>query len=433
MLKKITLAIGGIALIVASVPMFAAFEAHVINVTAKIENALKVSTAEINYGTVFPQEKLDKLFDVSLSDSFVDSQGTGPNQILNFGFETPEVTDPAKWQIFADGTSGLGWTVEWETGVNTFNSVSRPNPALQELHENVLGPAAEGDQYTELDSDWDGPSGSLNGEPALVKIYQNIATNPGTMYQLRYAYSPRPNTAFGDNLLKVRINGTQVQTQQLAGSGAIAWQYYTYVFTATTATTKVEFAGGGTNNSLGVFLDDVTLRSIGKDVFYVIRQKPKCLAEDGTHPQVTEDAQGVFHCPDGSVMMPLLCPYLSKHETTADGDVANNDGPGITAFHGLPAPWTLATTLATQVGGQLSITGQDVSDTWDIDLKVPCFKGACAQDWDDFVKTESGNPNIIPADYMADPLLEHEIYGCDLWLEVIGIGGIPELPPILVP
>ena len=431
MFKKVMIAIGAFALTIVSVPLFAAFEAHVINVTATIENALKVNTNSIDFGTVFPQEKLDKDFTVSLSDSFVSSQGGGGNLVLNFGFETPEVTDPAKWQIFPDGTSGLGWTVEWETGVNTFNSVSRPNPALQELHENVLGPAAEGDQYTELDSDWDGPSGSLNGEPALVKIYQNIATDIGTKYELRYAYSPRPNTAFGDNLLRVRINGVEVQTQQLAGGGAIAWQYYTYVFTATTATTKIEFAGGGTNNSLGVFLDDVSLRSIGKDVSYVIRQKPKCVDETGAHPQVTEDANGVFHCPDGSTMMPLLCPYLSKHEITADGTVANNDGPGITAFHGLPGPWTLATTLLTQVGGGLSITEQDVSDTWNIDLKVPCFKGACAQDWATFVKTESGNANIDPADYMADPLLEHAIYGCDLWLEVVGIGGVTPSPELI--
>lgn len=412
---------------VATVPMFAAFEAHVINVTATIENALKVNTSAIDFGTVFPQEKLDKDFTVSLSDSFVSSQGGGGNLVLNFGFETPEVNDPAKWQIFPDGTSGLGWTVEWETGVNTFNGNPRPNPALQELHENVLGPAAEGDQYTELDSDWDGPSGSLNGEPALVKIYQNIATDIGTTYELRYAYSPRPNTAIGDNLLRVRINGSEVQTQQLAGAGAIVWQYYTHVFTATTATTKIEFAGGGTNNSLGVFLDDVSLRSIGKDVSYVIRQKPKCLAEDGSHPQVTENSDGVFVCPQGSVMMPLLCPYLSKHETTADGVVANNDSTGINAFHGLPGPWTLATTLSTQVGGALSITGQDISDTWNIDLKVPCFAGACAQDWASFVHEQS--PDADPNAYMADPLLEHEVYGCDLWLEVNAIG--TQLPPEL--
>ncbi|MFN7088380.1 MAG: vWA domain-containing protein, partial [Candidatus Paceibacteria bacterium] len=38
--------------------------------------------------------------------------------------------------------------------------------------------------------------------------------------------------------------------------------------------------------------------------------------------------------------------------------------------------------------------------------------------WPQFVKEESGNPQISPADYEADPALESQIFGCDLWLEV---------------
>src|SRR3990167_2350440 len=49
-----------------------AFEAHVINVTAKIENALAVNTDPINFGTVFPQEQLDRQFTVDLSRSFLE-------------------------------------------------------------------------------------------------------------------------------------------------------------------------------------------------------------------------------------------------------------------------------------------------------------------------------------------------------------------------
>ena len=421
-MKKVLIGLGAVAVIVASVPMFAAYEAHVINVTAHIENALKVDTKAIEFGTVFPEEKLESQFTVLLSDSFVSSQGCG-NLISNGSFENPEVTDPAMWQIFPDGTAGLGWNVEWETGVNTYNSATRPNPALQELHEGVLGPAAQGDQYAELDTDWDGPSGALNGEPALVKIHQNISTVPGGKYELRYAYSPRPSTPIGDNLLLVRIDNAQVQSQQLAGGGSIVWNYYTYQFIATSATTKIEFAGGGANNSLGVFLDDVSVTCIGKEVTYVLRQKPKCVDnQDATkHPLVTEDANGNFICPEGSTMMPFLCPYLSKHEITTDGALNENDGPGITAFHGLPLPWTMQTTLDTQREGRLSITNQDSLDTWVIDLKVPCFKGSCAQDWPEFVRTESGDPSIDPLLYEANPLDESKTWGCDLWVEVTGI------------
>lgn len=59
----------GAALVV--IPMFAAFEAHVINVTARIENALSVTTKDIDFGTVFPQEHLDQPLEVALSSSFL--------------------------------------------------------------------------------------------------------------------------------------------------------------------------------------------------------------------------------------------------------------------------------------------------------------------------------------------------------------------------
>ena len=71
-MKRIFLGLSAVALAVASVPMFAAFEAHVINVTARIENALTVNTAPIEYGTVFPQEKLDKFIDIRLAGSFLE-------------------------------------------------------------------------------------------------------------------------------------------------------------------------------------------------------------------------------------------------------------------------------------------------------------------------------------------------------------------------
>jgi hypothetical protein len=54
-----------------TVPMLAAWEAHVINVTAQIENALAVTTEHIDFGTVFPQEHLEQPLDIALSQSFL--------------------------------------------------------------------------------------------------------------------------------------------------------------------------------------------------------------------------------------------------------------------------------------------------------------------------------------------------------------------------
>lgn len=243
-MKKVLFGLFAMALVAASVPMFAAFEAHVINVTARIENALTVDTTPINYGTVFPQEKLDKLVRVALSQSFRD-------------------------------------------------------------------------------------------EPRV------------------------------------------------------------------------------------------------DDIDYVIKQKPKCgrvvpntdpVAYDDFKPTVGHDTQtGAFICPDGYVPLPLLCPYLSKHEVTTDGIVSENDSAGIGAFHGDTSHWGLDDAQATAVTGHLAKSQQDFDDEWNIDLKVPCFQGECAQDWATFVRTESGNPNIDPAKYVQPKTREHQIFGCDLWLEVFGV------------
>src|SRR3989344_3126688 len=73
-MKKILFSLLTFAAVLVVIPMFAAFEAHVINVTARIENALNVPIKSLDFGTVFPQEKLDKNFTVALSQSFKDEE-----------------------------------------------------------------------------------------------------------------------------------------------------------------------------------------------------------------------------------------------------------------------------------------------------------------------------------------------------------------------
>jgi len=161
------------------------------------------------------------------------------------------------------------------------------------------------------------------------------------------------------------------------------------------------------------------------DVSYMIRQKPKCWNGDTENPQyglVTEDENQNFVCADqGYQILPILCPYLSKHELTDDGTAPDgeNDDPGLNAFHGLPGDWTLAKTWDTQVVGHLAKSQADLSDTWDIDLKTPCFEGSCAQDWADFVHGVNAEAN--PEDYVQPADNEHKVFGCDLWVEVMGI------------
>src|SRR3989344_673872 len=70
-MKKVLLGLGAAGITLAMIPLFAAFEAHVVNVTARIENALEVPLSHLDFGTVFPQEVLFKELPVRLSGSFM--------------------------------------------------------------------------------------------------------------------------------------------------------------------------------------------------------------------------------------------------------------------------------------------------------------------------------------------------------------------------
>ncbi len=139
------------------------------------------------------------------------------------------------------------------------------------------------------------------------------------------------------------------------------------------------------------------------DVEYRIVQKPKPRIDNST-----ERAYCAAHPLDYSRCYPSLCPFLSK---TPDGQPANDTG--VPAFHNPSDPGSIAT-------GRIAKSDNDLSDNWVIDLHVPCFRGQCAQDWNNFVL--QSNPNAgDPAQYQLDPALEHQVFGCDLKIEVTGV------------
>ena len=185
------------------------------------------------------------------------------NLVVNGGFEQPAVETSQLWDIFLSGSSGLGWTIEWESSVpSSFGGYSRPDPAFLELQHGVNGwLPQEGEQYAELDTDWDGPGGSLNNEPASVRIWQDLPTEPGAQYELKFYFSPRPGAGDEENILKVKWNGTVIDTISRSGVGNsnTDWAEYTYTLTATDYTTRLEFSDGGIANSLGTFLDNVSV------------------------------------------------------------------------------------------------------------------------------------------------------------------------------
>jgi uncharacterized repeat protein (TIGR01451 family) len=213
----------------------------------------------------------------------------------NGSFETPIVTAGQGWDIF-NSSEVPGWYVEWMSLTpSMYNSYPRPANALLELQRsfNSWDPY-EGDQYAELDTDWDGPSGSLSGEPASAKIYQDISTIPGETYDITFYFSPRPNTTLENNRLELSWDGGVVDnTIDGAGENTTTWFKHEYSLAATGETTRLQFADIGLpSDSLGTFLDNVSVR---------------CNPEPGPEP----------YCGDGN---------LDQGEECDDGNNDNGDG-----------------------------------------------------------------------------------------------------------
>jgi hypothetical protein len=183
-----------------------------------------------------------------------------PNENLlnNAGFENPNVNTNANWDIFDSGTSSLVWNANW------LNPSNAPDVAHVELHRGVQGwNPSEGEQHTELDSDFDGP-GSPSGEPASVEIYQDVPTTQGEEYSVAYDFSPRPGTDTSQNKLEVLANGNIVDTVSADGTGTTStdWTSHTTSFTATASSTTITFRDAGQPNAEGTLLDNTSLTCV---------------------------------------------------------------------------------------------------------------------------------------------------------------------------
>ncbi len=130
-MKKILLGLGAIAAVLVVMPMFAAFEAHVVNVTATIENALSVPIEEIKFGTVFPQEHLNKPLDISLSSSFMTENRV--DDVEYFIRQKPKCA--WSWQV------GTVWSID-ETSTATGHVIPKfDDPQTTDVDESVGGTA----------------------------------------------------------------------------------------------------------------------------------------------------------------------------------------------------------------------------------------------------------------------------------------------------
>ncbi|MDD5773453.1 MAG: PEP-CTERM sorting domain-containing protein [bacterium] len=150
--------------------------------------------------------------------------------IVNGGFEEP-VLAYGTW--YGSYTSIPGWTA-------TFGTI--------EIQNNVAGAPYQGFQHVELDSY------SNSGMEQLIPTLQ------GQTYNLSFAYSPRPSVSYASNWINAYFEGSLFASISAQGGNVTSWTVYNYTVTARNNGSKLEFRAGGTSDSLGGYLDAVSIR-----------------------------------------------------------------------------------------------------------------------------------------------------------------------------
>ena len=109
-MKKAILVVAALLMVVSGIAAVSAYEAHIINVTAHVENALTVDTAKIEFGTVFPQEWLIKDRVIALSTSANAILGEAEGDLLDVDYT---VWAEYKLETAGDPPEYYFWMGEW--------------------------------------------------------------------------------------------------------------------------------------------------------------------------------------------------------------------------------------------------------------------------------------------------------------------------------
>jgi choice-of-anchor C domain-containing protein len=155
-------------------------------------------------------------------------------QIVNGSFETPDAG--GSYSAFVAPSDVGGWIVE--------------NGSVEVV--GTYWQAAVGNQSLDLSGIWDWAG----------TIYQDIATEPGKQYLVRFALSGNPEG--GDPVKKMKAFWNEEEMANLTfdttghTKAEMGWKYYSYVVTASGATSRLKFQSL-TFEFLGPVIDDVSV------------------------------------------------------------------------------------------------------------------------------------------------------------------------------
>lgn len=183
------------------------------------------------------------------------------NVIFTDSFELPKT---GNWRVYdlvgddsadpADGSEGWANTVGSGIEIQTNSTLGFIN-------------AHEGDQYVELDSDRNKGGTSSDTNSSMTRT---VDLTKG-IYELVWYYFPRTNNDGNDNLIEVFLDGHSeklgtnlIGSASLSRSGTDDWVKITNRFSVdgTDNAYGLTFRAGGKENTLGGFVDSVTLSAV---------------------------------------------------------------------------------------------------------------------------------------------------------------------------
>src|SRR5262249_11659686 len=159
-------------------------------------------------------------------------EGTSTNLVVNGSFEEPPIS-PGTIQYFS---SLPGWQLAFGSSI--------------ELQNRAAGLPFDGNQLVELDS-FDNTG-----------IFQDLPTVPGQSYTVTFHYSARPGVPASSGGMEFWWDGQLIAPIALDGTSLSEtdWHAYTFNLTATSTTTRLQFNATGTGDTVGAYLDGVSVR-----------------------------------------------------------------------------------------------------------------------------------------------------------------------------
>ncbi len=173
------------------------------------------------------------------------STNVSANLITNGSFEdgTPGLTG-TQWQVYDSIT---GWDTHTGAGI--------------EIQRNTVVGAQDGDQYVELDSHGAGSNSFM------IQELNNLSV--GSWYDLSFWYHARTNNGSNDNGINAYWGGPTASDlieisdiHDLTIGTSSEWINYEYSIQATHSTMFLGFEADGSQNTLGGFIDNVSVTAV---------------------------------------------------------------------------------------------------------------------------------------------------------------------------